>query len=520
MAEGQGSRESNATAALGFYPVDLFDDLREPMEAAALSCLATTLEKAADALFDRAYREHRAAIRDSCHAAVRALHRDRAAITRRFRETLDASLERAFGVARDDPWAERDYVNRDRAIVEATAERVRRQHDGALAEVYQCLAPVVAVADGGDGHPFGPETLVRAFAEALAATDIELRPRLLIYRMFENALIESLGSVLEELKAAFNAAGLTPDKSGTGSSAVVALGPSCQAAGATAAKPTSAAGEDAGLTQAEDRQTPSGPSRAPSKRVAAVRRAVTEAVEAQVNAKPEVGEAPVRFLRQAWFNVMLITGIKYGVGGELWCHQCRLMEWLLRSFQPPSAEKARRRLDNQLPALLRRLRVELITVMRDHDVADRLIDPLRRAHAAGIESSDEAAGLLEPDGGVGRGAGSSPNNVVQARFDKQAADRSRTTNELKRALALMPLCSWFSLAASEGQREIACLQARAEGGQRYIFADRHGFRVAEYGLTELAQAVRRGTATPVDDNALGMNAEVPRDSDRSGLSQP
>jgi hypothetical protein len=516
MADVEVREERDATA---LDPADLLDDLRAPLEAAALTCLATTFKKAADSLFDRAYRGDTASIRSSCLAAMRSLHRDRDAITRRFKSALDDALKGAFGVGEHANGAlsanrlARGVVACDQTVIDATVERVRHQHEAALTATHRRLAPAIAVQDSVDGHPFGPETLVHALAEALGPTDIELRPRLLVYRAFERALIDSLGALLDQLNKELDAAGLTPQTPFLPGRSVSA---GRDTAGNGQAQSTldqaHRRGDDeapsAGASSAGRRRADSGA--AAGKRVAAVRQAVKKLVEERLQAEPDLSEVPARFLRRPWAHVLLASGVKCGVGGELWTHHQRLMEWLLRSFRPVADDRVKRRVEREFPALLRRLRAELLTVTSDREFVANQIEHLRTAHAGG---RGESAG-----GGVANGAAGDKSqasayqadNVVVARFDKPGNADPEPNGEVMRELHLLPLCSWFAFRGPQGERMFACLQARVDDGERYIFADRHGNRMAEYALTELAEAVTNGTAAPVDDGAPAKPARGQR----------
>lgn len=253
-------------------------------------------------------------------------------------------------------------------------------------------------------------------------------------------------------------------------------------------------------------------------RVDAVRAQVTGAVEARVGwSDPDRPEVVERLLREAWFKVLFITGIKHGVDSALWVEQTGLMDELLRALQRHDDASERDATRNALPSLLQGVQDGLNGVMYNPAGISRLVDDLQRAFAELNPESQNPAqgnGHEPPDHASPQGpADVAANNEVVATFERGDATTSAPSgsesavapsadDDVKRKMASIPICSWFEFTDDSGERTRACLQARVEGGQRYIFADRHGRRVAEYSVRELVAAMEAGTATAVEDTAL------------------
>lgn len=224
---------------------ELVGRLRRHWQAALEPCLRATLEGADDALFQRAEREDSDTDQDHFFSAMRELRMHREAVTERFNAAIDDALRAHFYGDQAEQSAEpssswsimgRDEVEEDVAI-DATASRLRGRCSEILAAVSDQLESVRA-ATSGTTNPVDPNTVVDAFANALAGVGIAIQPRIIIYKLFERELLGSLAAAYEDLNRELAAAGLgaEPDAPTSEASNEAAADESLAAASAAGAR--------------------------------------------------------------------------------------------------------------------------------------------------------------------------------------------------------------------------------------------------------------------------------------------
>lgn len=247
-------------------------------------------------------------------------------------------------------------------------------------------------------------------------------------------------------------------------------------------------------------------------RVDAVRAHAGAAIESRLNDAPKLPEPIDRLLREAWFKVLLINGIKHGVDSDLWSAQAGIADQIMQILTGPADGDRAQETAPPLPHLLAEVRNGLNGIMYSPAAIDEFLAALRQ-HGAGVDGA--SAERASTDGASGAGdqtAGTSDDNVVSASFRDSPSLSGTTHSSADEAtgidqqtalqLSAIPICSWFEFLGDDGMRRRACLQARVDSGHRYIFADRQGNRVAEYSVTDLVQRIRDGWVRPVEERAL------------------
>ncbi len=61
-----------------------------------------------------------------------------------------------------------------------------------------------------DNNPFGPQTICNSFKESLATLDVEIKIKLIIYKLFDKHVISEIGALYDELNTVFINAGILP----------------------------------------------------------------------------------------------------------------------------------------------------------------------------------------------------------------------------------------------------------------------------------------------------------------------
>ncbi len=223
-------------------------------------------------------------------------------------------------------------------------------------------------------------------------------------------------------------------------------------------------------------------------KVEAAREAVQAEVEQRIDA--QVPDVVRRLLEEAWFRVLFITAVREGREGDAWRHQVGVMDQLVWSVRPKSDAAERQRMLELMPRLLQDLREGLNAIMYNPYEMTQLFRELEAVHLKCLTPGAEPP--------VGN-AGTAP--VSQAQTSAQDAggpaanrsvwgDRPADAEDLARVQALSR-GEWFDLRDQDPPVR-AKLSARLNGGQRYVFVNRAGFRVAEYSAEDLARALREG----------------------------
>ena len=250
-------------------------------------------------------------------------------------------------------------------------------------------------------------------------------------------------------------------------------------------------------------------------RAEAVRAHVTDTIEARLAETSGLPDVVAGLLNQAWFKLMFVTGVKHGIDGELWQSQKQVMDSLIWSMSAHEDPIDRAYVAEELPNLLQRIHDELNSIMYNPAAINDFIEELQAAHAAvNPPPSAQELGSEPPSRSTEQRSleTTHTDNVRVASFREapsdsteiaeSAQDSQASHQEIVQKLTRVPILSWFDIVETNGRRHRACLQARVDDGQTYVFASRHGERVAEYNLDDLARAIADGTAKPIEDGAL------------------
>lgn len=243
----------------------------------------------------------------------------------------------------------------------------------------------------------------------------------------------------------------------------------------------------------------------------AVRSQVSQTIETRLASAGELPDVLAQLLREAWFKVMFVTGVKHGVDSELLQGTTQVMDSLIWSLTPREDPVDRAYVAEELPNLLQRIHDGLNSIMYPPGAINELIEGLRQAHAE-INPPPSATELGMEADNAAETATPATANVVVATFDRGAGEGQPSTDPaaapedsheaIVRHLSRMPILSWFDIVETDGRRHRACLQARVDDGQTYVFANRHGERVVETTLDDLARDVAAGRARPLEEGAL------------------
>ena len=201
-----------------------------------------------------------------------------------------------------------------------------------------------------------------------------------------------------------------------------------------------------------------------------------------------------RLLDEAWSKVLFITLLKEGDDSEAWRHHLDTVDRLLWSVQPKGDHAERKRLVSEIPGLLHDLRAGLNAIMFNPVEMTRLFKELEREHIRVLSTPATERREAEPA-------------VVEeaAEPDIESGDKGWVTPELQpfcQKLDEARIGTWFEFEQGSGKPIRAKLSARLANGDRLIFVNRAGFKLADRRRDELASGLKRGRVIMLDDNLL------------------
>ncbi len=207
---------------------------------------------------------------------------------------------------------------------------------------------------------------------------------------------------------------------------------------------------------------------------------------------PECGE---RLLHEGWSQVLFITLLREGEDSEAWRTKLAVAERLIWSLDPKPDHASRRQLVSDIPPLLHDLRTELNAVMFNPMEMTRLFKALEQEHILML--------CRQPDAGTSpAGQPSSSDHEAEFPARAEAAPADDGLGAYRERLDQVAVGTWFEFRQDSGKHLRAKLSARLADGDRLIFVNRAGFKLADRRRDELAHALRREAVVVLDDNML------------------
>ncbi|MGI9324719.1 MAG: DUF1631 domain-containing protein [Pseudomonadales bacterium] len=209
-----------------------------------------------------------------------------------------------------------------------------------------------------------------------------------------------------------------------------------------------------------------------------------------------------RFISDSFAKALVITGVKHGESSGEWHMNIQTLDELLWCCQPLSSKEDVKKRNAQLPGLLKRLRGIVNSIQEDDSAAEELVFNLE------CELNDAAArdmAYLDSEDPV---PAEVPENYAQvaevhlvevAEQDEQFAQAApqflEKLHELKEG-------GWVELRGAE-QAPVRCkLSTIVQPGDRYVFVNRRGMKVADYGRMELARRLEDSELTLLDESEV------------------
>lgn len=240
-------------------------------------------------------------------------------------------------------------------------------------------------------------------------------------------------------------------------------------------------------------------------------KAKTQAVRGQVqqiiNQKASGLRLPAqigRFISDSFARALVMTGVKHGEDSGDWHMQLQVLDDLLWCCQPLAAEADMDQRDELLPKLVQRL-VPIVDSIHDDPTAAEelrfnLECELQDAAARDRAFLGEEPASVEPElpseyAPVAeiRLTEVTDETEHQAQAAPQFLDKIRELNE----------GGWVELLQDDSAAPLRCkLSTIIQPGNRYVFVNRRGMKVADYGRMELARRLESKQLTLLDESEV------------------
>lgn len=203
---------------------------------------------------------------------------------------------------------------------------------------------------------------------------------------------------------------------------------------------------------------------------------------------PEVAE---RILRGGWRQVLFLTWLREGADSEQWQKHLKVADAVVWSLLPHKEEGAIERLKALSPRLLVSLDQGLIATNYDPNERQNLLASLKREHhllLSGMESERiKVEATIAPD--------------VQPECSLPI------DSPLIEQMKSLTSGQWIEIG-SEDEAMRCKLAANIRQGQKMVFINPRGVKVAEFSAIELAEKFHQGEARLLEDSALFDRALV------------
>jgi hypothetical protein len=193
------------------------------LEAYFHETLADLFENIDDALYDFADRSEDSAVQAEFFDSMRDVRRER--------KRMEGVFKRKFLNAFDGFWSDRHIQGEDLYGVPAASlslvgddeleeslaitnivSKIEHRFSGSLADIAQRFSHLAGSVDvHSNNNPLGPAAICRVFQEVLSPVDINVRVKLVVYKLFEKYVMLGLGDLYRDINQRLIEQGVLPD---------------------------------------------------------------------------------------------------------------------------------------------------------------------------------------------------------------------------------------------------------------------------------------------------------------------
>ncbi len=233
--------------------------------------------------------------------------------------------------------------------------------------------------------------------------------------------------------------------------------------------------------------------------------AAKQQVQQLINRKASGLRLPAQighFISDSFARALVMTGVKHGESSGEWHMNIQTLDELLWCCQPLSSKEDVKKRNSLLPGLLKRLQGIINSIQEDDSAAQELVFNLEcelndaaARDMAYLESEEPVRAELPED--YAQVAEVHLIEVVEQndQFEQVEPQFLEKLHELKEG-------GWVELRSAE-QAPVRCkLSTIVQPGDRYVFVNRRGMKVADYGRMELARRLENSELTLLDESEV------------------
>ncbi len=236
-------------------------------------------------------------------------------------------------------------------------------------------------------------------------------------------------------------------------------------------------------------------------------RAAKELVQKLINQKASGLRLPSgagRFVGEYWSKVMVLTATKHGQEHSQWDEQLQALDDLLWSLQPLSERDDLKKRRDGVDELIKTLEVGVKTVLHDWRSREALIQELTAELQQAIKH-DEA--YLEDDEPIAivHDAPKEYAELGEIRLTEPVEEpkpKITIAKEHYEVVKAINVGGWIEVTEQDKPAMRCKLTTIVEPGNLYVFVNRRGMKVAEYGRLELAELVAADSLTLLDESEV------------------
>ncbi len=228
------------------------------------------------------------------------------------------------------------------------------------------------------------------------------------------------------------------------------------------------------------------------------KRRVKAEIDQRLKAKANPPLAVVNLLNEGWRDVLTLHFLRHGAKSKEWEDAVHAVDRLFRTIEPKQDAKEHERMLREIPDLLGFMRREMSDIQCDQHLMDRLFKDLERVHIECMQGKKVPSNLVVTKDVLKVILDS---NTEEQKGSNQASYQREAPKYLKLAEGIA-LGSWLELKEKGGIKSRIKLLWRSSVSDNCMFVNRKGVKVKEMKVSELALALRVGTAiviTGADD---------------------
>lgn len=206
-----------------------------------------------------------------------------------------------------------------------------------------------------------------------------------------------------------------------------------------------------------------------------------------------------RFISDVWSKVLVYACIKHGATSEAWTNCVATLDQVLWAIQPLNDLADVEKRERERSTLVQALREGMAMINLPPDEISDHCSQIDR-HLIDISTHDRS--YLEasnPKGRIESELEVIPEVVLAPGQDEPA---TTTSPAMEAAMQRIAEGMWFELEGADRQRIRCKLATILNDGQRFIFVNRKGMKVAERNRAQLGEQLLSGATTALDDNQI------------------